>query len=72
MEYIAKNSNISFLKDTVPFRVVCISDTHQRHSWISDVIQNDDLLIHCGDIMFQDTLSTFNEWIGRFEDIAAK
>ena len=62
----------SFRDDSSPFRVVCISDTHNRHSWLSDVIPNGDLLIHCGDVMFQgfggtDTLSAFNEWIGGFE-----
>ena len=61
----------SFLDDTAPLRIVCISDTHRRHKWLSDVIPNGDLLIHCGDITFQgmggvEVLSSFNQWIGRF------
>lgn len=48
-------------------RFVCISDTHEKH-WLLDVPKGD-VLIHCGDILFQDRgkgtdkLIDFNEFL---------
>lgn len=58
-------------KDKKIIRIVCISDTHGRHSWFDSLIPNGDILIHCGDITFQgrggvNALSSFNKWMKSF------
>eukprot|EP01083_Nonionella_stella_P091828 256807_1 len=56
---------------TKSVRVICISDTHGRHSWFTHSIPDGDILVHCGDITFQgnggtNALRTFNKWIKQF------
>ena len=51
-------------------RIVCVSDTHSRHSWITPIIPRGDVFVHCGDLTFQSNgglkaLRSFNEWIKR-------
>jgi Icc-related predicted phosphoesterase len=49
-------------------RIVCVSDTHELHREVD--IPSGDLLIHAGDILFQQNkrpkaaLRDFNEWLG--------
>lgn len=51
-------------------RVVCLSDTHEAHEYVS--VPDGDLLLHCGDLFFQDwsesgslaRLREFNSYLG--------
>ena len=47
LSYQSLNENF---KSSKKIRIVCISDTHCRHDFISDLIVDGDILIHCGDI----------------------
>ena len=53
-------------------RIICVSDTHGRHCWLTDCIPNGDIFIHCGDITFQGNgglkmLQSFDEWMKQFQ-----
>lgn len=59
------------IDDKKIIRIICISDTHGRHSWFTDNIPNGDILIHGGDITFQgrggvNSLKSFNKWLKKF------
>jgi predicted phosphodiesterase len=49
-------------------RIVCISDTHNRHRDLPPLPQGDDhILIHCGDFTYygrREQIEDFNEWLG--------
>ncbi len=57
----------------VPFRLVCISDTHQRHRTLK-TLPDGDVLVHAGDILLcnrlfsekasLEALMDFNAWLG--------
>jgi len=69
---VAHQSTVSFClpprKQQGTLRFVCMSDTHKKH-WLLDVPKGD-VLIHCGDILFQDRgdgiegLIDFNNFLG--------
>ena len=49
-------------------RIVCVSDTHSRHSWLTQSIPMGDVFVHCGDLTFQSNggvkaLQSFNKWM---------
>jgi predicted phosphodiesterase len=47
-------------------RVVCISDTHNKHSDL--VLPEGDILIHCGDYChfgYEEETDSFDEWLGK-------
>ena len=48
-----------------PMRIVCISDTHERHEEIA--VPPGDILIHAGDMTWQGErkpIEDFNAWLG--------
>lgn len=59
-------------EEVIPFRIVAISDTHERHRSLGTTLPKGDVLVHCGDILNSDyddeiairKLKDFNEWMG--------
>ena len=62
--------NKKYHESSQTIRIICISDTHDRHSWLTDLIPDGDILIHCGDFTFQGwngiSSLNFNLWIKQF------
>lgn len=47
--------------------IVCISDTHNQHAKLNDILPDGDMIIHAGDISLRGSLAEIQDFLQWFK-----